>query len=197
MSHYTRRKNGHAADQLIRTFVKGCGGDWEHARRRLSAAHGDIARAIVALKRTPQRAQVSQPARPDDPAAVRDYRARQRGSEADEGARVPASAPVEEPRPRPGRSSRALLANRIPNWGSPDESVHVGRYLPIWGSLRSIGTSGESRRPAAPRSWASPTSNATPRKRPPNDGPAATGASSRSCTSAFTPTARARRGASP
>ena len=85
-----------------------------------------------------------------------------RGSAADEGARVPASAPVEEPR-----------------------------------SLRSIGTSGESRRPAAPRSWASPTSNATPRRRPPNDGPAATGASSRSCTSAFTPTARARRGASP
>ena len=120
-----------------------------------------------------------------------------RGSEADEGARVPASAPVEEPRSRPGRSSRALLANRIPNWGSPDESVHVGRYLPIWGSLRSIGTSGESRRPTAPRSWASPTSNATPRRRPPNDGPAATGASSRSCTSAFTPTARARRGASP
>ena len=72
-------QNGHAEDQLIRTFVKGCGGDWEHARRRLSAAHGDIARAIVALKRTPQRAQVSQPARPDDPAAVRDYRARQRG----------------------------------------------------------------------------------------------------------------------
>ena len=29
--------------ELIRTFVKGCGGDWEHARRRLSAAHGDIA----------------------------------------------------------------------------------------------------------------------------------------------------------
>ena len=120
-----------------------------------------------------------------------------RGSAADEGARVPASAPVEEPRSRPGRSSRPLLANRIPNWGSPDESVHVGRHLPIWGSLRSIGTSGESRRPAAPRSWASPTSNATPRRRPPNDGPAATGASSRSCTSAFTPTARARRGASP
>ena len=45
--------------ELIRTFVKGCGGDWEHARRRLSAAHGNnIARAIVALKRTPQRAQV-------------------------------------------------------------------------------------------------------------------------------------------
>ena len=65
--------------ELIRTFVKECGGDWEHARCRLSAAHGDIARAIVALKRTPQRAQVSQPARPDDPAAVRDYRARQRG----------------------------------------------------------------------------------------------------------------------
>ena len=65
--------------ELIRTFVKGCGGDWEHARRRLSAAHGDIARAIVALKRTPQRAQVGQPASPNDPAAVRDYRARQRG----------------------------------------------------------------------------------------------------------------------
>ena len=27
-------QNGHAEDQLIRTFVKGCGGDWEHARRR-------------------------------------------------------------------------------------------------------------------------------------------------------------------
>ena len=65
--------------ELIRTFVKGCGGDWEHARRRLSAAHGDIARALVALKRTPQRAQVGQPASSNDPAAVRDYRARQRG----------------------------------------------------------------------------------------------------------------------
>ena len=65
--------------ELIRTFVKGCGGDWEHARRRLSAAHGDIARAIVALTRTPQRAQVGQPASPNDPAAVRDSRARQRG----------------------------------------------------------------------------------------------------------------------
>ena len=53
--------------ELILTFVKGCGGDWEHARRRLSAAHGDIARAIVALKRTPQRAQVGQPASPNDP----------------------------------------------------------------------------------------------------------------------------------
>ena len=64
----------------IRNFVRvNCRGNWDHARRRLKAAHGDIARAIVALKRTPQRAQVSQPARPDDPAAVRDYRARQRG----------------------------------------------------------------------------------------------------------------------
>ena len=44
-----------ARGELIRTFVNGYGGDWEHARRRLSAAHGDIARAIVALKRTPQR----------------------------------------------------------------------------------------------------------------------------------------------
>ena len=43
--------------ELIRTFVKGCGGDWEHARRRLSAAHGDNSapKSVSQLARTTPR----------------------------------------------------------------------------------------------------------------------------------------------
>lgn len=37
--------------EQIRRFVKEVGGDWEHARRRLTAAQGDIIRATVALRR--------------------------------------------------------------------------------------------------------------------------------------------------
>ena len=59
---------------------------------------------------------------------------------------------------------------------------------------RSIGTSGASPRPGAPRSWAGRTRSASQRRRPPNDGPAGTVARWRSSTSANTaPTAPARR----
>ena len=37
--------------EQIRRFVKAVGGDWDQARRRLTAAQGDIIRATIALQR--------------------------------------------------------------------------------------------------------------------------------------------------
>ena len=37
--------------ERIRRFVKAVGGDWDQARRRLTAAQGDIIRATIALRR--------------------------------------------------------------------------------------------------------------------------------------------------
>ena len=40
------------AGEKIRDFVRQCGGDWDDAKRRVIAAHGDLARALVALHRS-------------------------------------------------------------------------------------------------------------------------------------------------
>ena len=51
----------------LRDFVRQCGGDWDTAKRRLIAANGDLARAVVALDRSQGRNVFTDDARGDQP----------------------------------------------------------------------------------------------------------------------------------
>ena len=51
----------------LRDFVRQCGGDWDTAKRRLIAANGDLARAVVALDRSQGRNVFTDDASGDQP----------------------------------------------------------------------------------------------------------------------------------